>query len=216
MGSAAAQTTTAVDYSRTDRSFGPGTSLRTRGYYPDYGCLRSWSPGVTATTKSFRPEATAQARVIQELGARSAGSVTLRPPLSNAFVEQDEVQWEVGPGPDTPEASAPEVLDPNDGDIPEDEICDPAKPWRVDVVVDDPAASGIFEVRRWSSDSDVQTRVGNRLDRYVCQGDLIGLELKRDPRLNGPNFWSAAYPDTNGDIWCAWGDPDAENGAGNI
>lgn len=83
-------------YERTKRTFpktdGTRQDLGTRGYFPDYQCLVTADP-CRSRAGNFRPEATAQARVIQALGTKT------HIPVVPTAAEADRVQWEVSPLP---------------------------------------------------------------------------------------------------------------------
>lgn len=173
-----------------------GVALRTRGYYPIDACLRDAFTPCVSLAGRFRPEATAQARVIQEL-ARTRGQVV-------GEVTGQRVQWELAPGPDS--QYAPDAEDPSEPPDPPD----PDVHWRIDVVVDD---ATILEVRRWSTHAPGD--VDARLQNYRAQALTFNIQFNRNGELN-VRRWSRAYPDPVGAMWCVWADDNGGLHPGNV
>ncbi|HVL99536.1 MAG TPA: hypothetical protein VM324_09630 [Egibacteraceae bacterium] len=193
-------------YGRTKRTFpkqgGTRAELGTRGYFPDYQCLTSSDPCLSRAG-NFRPEATAQARVIRALGSKAHTPVA---PLPNHLIELDRVQWEVAPLPH-------DVYAP-DHDNPTDWEKDCGDTWRVDVAVDDGGDStGIVEVRRWSP--SVHDAVRDRLICYIGKADAVGFRFIPHAELNVV-LWARSYRDNVGASWCVWAPDPLQNAAGHV
>ena len=196
-------------YERTSRPF-QGVDLRTRGFLND-DCLQEIDyPCLTLSTGTYRQEATAQARTIQQLSSEIMNSPI---PLPNAY--KDKVQWEVSPGPDP-------SYHPDDAiDLPEG--CPSDGSWRIDIVVDrslDPAVPdggtiGVLEVKNWNGGA-ARALASSQLNCYIAKAAAThpNLAFTRENSLNvvrplvgrvAP--WSRAYAEGNGSIWCVWADP---------
>lgn len=209
----------------TARPVGQTLSLRTRGYYPRDDCL-FYDTFCLRRSGGFRPEATAQAKVVQALSAVTTGQLAGRPGLDTGLSAGVSrlVQWEVAPGPGTafpdstwaPASDADGEVEETEEDIPN--TCpngDLAGRFRVDVMIDHPAGGtlGIYEVKRWAGPSTVAV-VDSQLRCYLAKAAFRGFTLTRDRRLNLAG-WTKVYPDQTGELWCEWADP-APLMAGNI
>lgn len=196
-GIAAAET-----YRRTDQLFFDAR-LQTRGYLPDL-CLEA-DTACMSRAGNFRPEATAQAKVVQYLDFAHNEP---RPAYSQI---SRWVHWEVAPNPDA--IYAPDKDDPPDPpDLPEG-----SERWRIDVVDQrDPSGGEIFEVKRWTGPA-TQEKVTEQLRNYVARANQYDSRLKfvRSRRL-AEALWSRTYSDRAGGIWCVWADPDKEAHPGNV
>lgn len=199
--------------------------MRARGYLND-PCVVA---RVDCRTRAgaFRPEATAQSIVIQQLSVMLDQQAVVTN-TQEQIVAPSQVQWEVSPGPTDPlDPSDPEDVDPPE--LPEDPTCDISTPqkirsWRADVAVDesdDPTVAdasyqpGLLEVRAWSGTAPVD--VDRRLECYVDKAPLYNgnLNFRRYDLLNHLR-WGMGYFDRDGVRWCVWADPDPILHKGNI
>lgn len=187
-------------YARISRHFN-SVPLRSRGYIQD-ACL-DFDVDCVARSGRYRPEATAQAKVIQELNARR---------LAVLADDAGPVQWEVARSPDS--QCAREVPWGVDGDIDPPDLppgytrCN----WRIDVVVDDgDGKPGMIEVRRWSSSApaDLNALLASR--RLQVRAYDSRLEFERSVELNASR-WLRSYQGRGID-WCVWADRDGVEGA---
>lgn len=195
-----------IIFKRQDHTFQNGHTLRARGYLPEW-CLLTLLPCWSSQTKVFKPEASAQAKVIQQLSI-------LHPAL-----DWSKVLWEVAPAPDSQYATnLNSDQDPNDTPTPT------ATNWRVDIAIDDGPQPSILEVKRWAGLA-TKSNVDTQLDNYVAWGRGLvpppgkpPLDFSRNNELNRV-FWSTTLIDTNGplpSIWCVWADPNFADHPGNI
>lgn len=176
-------------------------TLRSRGYIQD-ACL-DLDVDCLARSGRYRPEATAQAKVIQELNGRR---------LAVLADSGGPVQWEVARSPDS--ECAPEVPWGVDGNIDPPDLppgytrCN----WRIDVVVDDGNGKpGMIEVRRWSSGApdDLEALLANR--RLQVRAYDSRLTFERSNELNASR-WLRSYQGRGID-WCVWADRGGVTGA---
>lgn len=165
-----------VAYATIKRDF-QRVTLFTRGHIDD-DCLRSDQPCVRSTG-TFAPEATAQSKAIRQLH----GGI----PTPDDGVN-DRVQWEVTPAYGRNRAA---------GNYPPGALVG----WRLDIVVDDPAKTGMIEVRRWRGPA-TEINVERRLQRYEGETGTLGLNFARNTELNDVK-WAKRY-EGNAQTWCVW------------
>lgn len=219
------------DYVRVSRSFAKVVPLRTRGYYPEDGCLFDAVAACKTASGNYRKEATAQARAIRRL---SSTRHMLDAPLPNSMADVDEVQWEVAPAPDStfaPDNTAepPEPPDPAPLAPPN---CDQDTAWRIDIATDRPNSVsndvvGMMEVKAWGLGLNVDA-ASSQLNCYKFKAEQYasrfgtGIRFNRSTELNVPQLdtghpWSEAYLGAVGEVWCVWADPLLSNRTnGNI
>jgi alpha-tubulin suppressor-like RCC1 family protein len=203
LGALAAPPHTAVGassvYQRDTRDFHT-VPLRSRGYLPD-NCLQQPKVPCLDSSAQFRPEGSAQAAAIARLSTIEHAPSGPLVPLTKS--SDDPVQWEVGPATD-PDPTA------TDDASAENVTCPPN--FRIDIVTDDTGTAGqlnAYEVRSWNG-GDLTAWQAAR-DRLSCSLDqvngLYGARVAQPGQaLAGPARWSAAYPDNQGQVWCAWAD----------
>jgi len=192
-------------YPRHPRTFS-GVELKTRGFLNN-DCLAQLMYPCMSNAGGYRPEATAQARALQEL----SGLVPYMPALVSSQAETDSVQWEVAP----PSPPCPDTADPGDTRGDDDAVTKPTTGpcWRVDVVRDYGASRGLFERKRWVGES-TRNNVDGQIDSYVTRMGLYDgrLAASRDATLNDyawsstSSGWRLSYPDDVGNVWCVWAD----------
>jgi hypothetical protein len=187
-----------------------GESFRARGYLNDDCLAQPLHPCLARSSGTFRPEATAQARAVQELDSRRGGAGALPAPADPSGEISGQVQWEFAPRPDSQHAPA---YPTSDLDTTTDSRCSTDK-WRIDILRDPnpPLLNGvepvIGEVKRWEGTTDdVDTQLSCYQNRLEAAQPT---EPRREPTLA---TWSQAYPDMDGDIWCVWG---KQNPAGHV
>jgi len=189
-------------YPRVTRNF-IAVPLKTRGFLNN-DCLAQLMYPCLSNAGEYRPEATAQARVLQEL----TGLVPyISAPVSMA-TDTDSLQWEVAPT----NPPCPDTGDPADTRIDDTSITKPTTGpcWRVDVVRDYGNRLGLFEIKRWLGPA-TRTNVDDQIKSYAARMPLYKPQLnaERDPTLDqypGPTIlgWRLAYPDDVGNVSCAW------------
>ena len=218
---APATAATTGGYVRVSRTFAKVVPLRTRGYYPEDGCLFAASAACKTASGNYRKEATAQARAIRRL---SSVRHMLASPLPNTFSDMDQVQWEVAPAPDSTYApdntsEPPEPPDPAPLAPPN---CDQNTGWRIDIATDDPKpvvnnVVGMMEVKDWALGTKID-EVNDQLNCYKFKGEQYagqfgtGIRFDRSTELNVPQLdtghpWSESYLGAAGEVWCVWADP---------
>ena len=182
--------------------------MRVRGFLND-NCLTADAPCYSISSNVYRPEATAQAKVIRHLSGEDLPIPT--------------VQWEVAPDPDGTCAANTVTTPGSDNsttDLSNTPVATKSQPaacrFRVDVLVDHGPGNPytIIEVKRWRGSPGTEAAVDRQLadpkTGYIAKASQIGLTFVRDNTLNVQK-WSRAYSgDTNADgttnNYCVWAD----------
>lgn len=192
-------------YPRTVRNFGTEqVSLSTHGYINDDCLYLLASPCFTKASPTLqRLEYTAAAQAIQRLAA-----------VRNDFPGYQDLDWEVGPGSETPNADDTDPCQTSAG-------ADPSSTaWRIDIVVNH---LRILEVKRWGSMAVTPTQVDSELDCYLVKAGGVGINsFERSTELNGSgsyevfDYWVSPFIDQTLQVYCVWADPNGLAHAGNV